>query len=267
MIDPEPVSPSVYTEEYYLGCSSGHDQFEESRGLYVPPLIYSIVERADIQPGQRVLDVGCGRGEVAFNLAAIGAFAVGVDYSSSALRLATSMRTEHAELADDVALTMCDAKQLPFRSQSFDAAFMLDVVEHLQTWELQLALTEVRRLLRPDGALYIHTMPNARFYHYVYPVLRVLSRVTRGKRLPHDPRSGYEHSMHVNELTPSTLRRALRDAGFESRVWVSDWVRPMLDPGLPQRVVSAIGRRRPMRAVAAFNIFARARPLAAAPNE
>jgi SAM-dependent methyltransferase len=230
MVQRKPVSPDVYTDEYYLGCSSGHDRFEESRGLYVPPLIFSIVEHADIQAGQRVLDLGCGRGEVAFNLAALGASAIGLDYASSALKLATAMREEHPDLAERVALAKGDAKQLPFRSSSFDAAFMLDVVEHLQPWELHLALVEVRRLLKPSGALYIHTMPNLRFYRY------------------------------VNEQTPRSLRGALNEAGFDSRVWVSDYVRPVLKPGTLHRLASGVGKRRPLRAIAAFNVFAEARP-------
>jgi 2-polyprenyl-3-methyl-5-hydroxy-6-metoxy-1,4-benzoquinol methylase len=260
MVERKPVSPDVYTDEYYLGCSSGHDRFEESRGLYVPPLIFSIVEHADIQAGQRVLDLGCGRGEVAFNLAALGASAIGLDYASSALKLATAMREEHPDLAERVALAKGDAKQLPFRSSSFDAAFMLDVVEHLQPWELHLALVEVRRLLKPSGALYIHTMPNLRFYRYVYPVLRVVGRVAQGTHLPRDPRSEYEHSMHVNEQTPRSLRGALDDAGFDPRVWVSDYVRPVLKPGTLHRLASGVGKRRPLRAIAAFNVFAEARP-------
>lgn len=256
----EPVSPDVYTEEYYLGCSSGHDRFEESRGLYVPPLIFSIVERARVHAGQRVLDVGCGRGEVTYNLAKLGADAVGIDYAASALRLAQGMRNEHPDLAERVTLVKCDAKRMPFPPSTFDAAFMLDVVEHLQPWELQLALLEVRRLLRPGGGLFIHTMPNLRYYRYIYPVLRVVGRVAQRSRLPRDPRSDYERAMHVNEQTPKTLRAALAAAGFDAQVWVSDYVRPVLQPGMVHRVTSAIGKRPPLRALAAFNVFAEARP-------
>lgn len=260
MTDPEPVSPHAYTEEYYLECSSGHDRFEESRGLYVPPLIFSIVERAGVQPGQRVLDVGCGRGEVTYNLAKLGAEAVGIDYAATALKLARRMRAEHPDLADRVTLVKCDAKRMPFLSGAFDAAFMLDVVEHLQPWELHLALLEVRRLLRREGALFIHTMPNLRFYRYVYPVLRMVGRIAQRSNLPRDPRSEYEHAMHVNEQTPKTLRAALEAAGFDAHVWMSDYVRPVLRPGLLHRVTSGIGRRPPLRAIAAFNVFAEARP-------
>ena len=260
MAHQEPVSPDVYTEDYYLGYSSGHDRFEESRGLYVPPLIFSIVEHANVQPGQRVLDVGCGRGEVTYNLAKLGAYAVGIDYASSALKLAGGMSLEHPDLFERVSLAKCDAKQMPFRSNSFDAAFMLDVVEHLQQWELHVALQEVRRLLRPGGALFIHTMPNLRYYRFVYPVLRVLGRITQRAQLPRDPRSDYERSMHVNEQTPASLRRALTEAGFDARVWLSDYVRPVLKPGPLHRFTSGLGKRAPFRSIAAFNVFAEARP-------
>jgi hypothetical protein len=100
------------------------------------------------------------------------------------------------------------------------------------------------------------------FYRYVYPVVRVLGRVAQGKRLPRDPRSSYEHAMHVNEQTPGSLRSSLVRAGFAPTVWVSGYVRPVLDSGLLHRVVSGLGKRWPLRAIAAFNVFAIARPAA-----
>jgi ubiquinone/menaquinone biosynthesis C-methylase UbiE len=259
----EPVSPGVYTEDYYLGCASGFDRWEASKGLDVPPLVLDVLERAGVAEGCRVLDVGCGRGEVVLNAARVGAWALGIDYSDAALGLARRMRGEHPDFAERASFLKCDAKLLPLAPASIDRVFMLDVVEHLHPWELEAALREVHRVLRPDGALFVHTMPNLRFYRFVYPPLRLMARVVQGKRLPADPRSEYEHAMHVNEQTPRGLRRVLEATGFRTEIWFSDFVRSPLDRGRLDRVVRAVGKRGPLRPVATFNIFAAARPVAA----
>lgn len=257
--DAAPVSPDVYTEEYYLNCASGFSFFDETAGLELPPLLRRFLDRMGIEPGMRVLDVGCGRGEVALNAALRGAQATGIDYADAALGLARKLLAAHGGAAERVTLAKCDAKHMPFPDHTFDRALMLDVVEHLQPWELDLALAEVFRVLKPGGRLYVHTMPNLHFYRWVYPPLRVLARVAQGKRLPRDPRSQYEHDMHVNEQTPRMVREGLARAGFEPSVWFSDFVRSPLDRGLLDRVVRGAGKRFPLRPVATFNIFAEAR--------
>lgn len=254
-----PVSPDVYTEEYYLNCASGFDAYDSNTGLDLPPLLRRFVDGMGIEAGMQVLDVGCGRGEVALNAALRGARATGIDYADAALSLARRLLDAQGGVAAGVTLAKCDAKHMPFPDGCFDRALMLDVVEHLQPWELDVALGEVYRVLKPGGRLYVHTMPNLHFYRLVYPPLRLLARIAQGKRLPRDPRSQYEHDMHVNEQTPQMLRRSLQRAGFDASLWYSDFVRSPLERGALDRVVRAAGKRFPLRPIATFNIFAEAR--------
>jgi len=255
---PPAVPPDIYTVEYYLNCASGFDRYEASMGLDLPAPEADLLRRAEVCDGMRVLDVGSGRGEVVFNAAKSGATAVGIDYASAALSLARGMLGKHPEIRDRVLFLHGDARCMPLVSAGFDRAFMLDVVEHLLPEELNQALSEVRRVLRPGGVLYVHTMPNVRFYRYAYPVLRLLAGVAQRKHLPRDPRSQYERDMHVNEQSARSLRRSLVAAGFEVELWFSDFVRSPLDPGPLDRVVRAVGRRPPFRPVATFNVFAHA---------
>jgi SAM-dependent methyltransferase len=112
-----------------------------------------------------------------------------------------------------------DAARLPLADACVDAVYALDLVEHLPPGRLEAALSEVRRVLRPGGALVVHTLPSLWYYRLGYPLFRAFSRL-RGVRLPSDPRdrTPFSREMHVNEQTPLTLRRALVEAGFRCRV-------------------------------------------------
>jgi 2-polyprenyl-3-methyl-5-hydroxy-6-metoxy-1,4-benzoquinol methylase len=91
----------------------------------------------------RVLEVGCGDGALAAELAKHGARVTGADPSAVALERA---RREHPELA--LVQTGPDGR-LPLDDSSFHAAVCLHVLEHVA--DTQLLLSEVRRVLAPEG--------------------------------------------------------------------------------------------------------------------
>jgi SAM-dependent methyltransferase len=90
----------------------------------------------------RVLDVGCGDGQIARLLAERGADVVGVDRTWNQITVA-------AERGGGPAYARADAAGLPFASGSFDAAIACLVFEHID--DLDGAIAEVARVLRPGG--------------------------------------------------------------------------------------------------------------------
>jgi hypothetical protein len=101
---------------------------------------------------------------------------------------------------------------------------MFDIVEHLHPWELHDSLLEVRRVLKDDGMLIIHTAPNVWYDRYAYPIVRLFRRLGgQGGNYPADPREflvAHNQDVHVNEQSLFSLGRTLRRAGFEGRVWL-----------------------------------------------
>jgi len=167
------------------------------------------------------VDVGCGRGEAAVHAARRGARVIALDFSLDALALCrlSARRDPDAVVAPDrLSVAASEATALPVAGGWAGRVLMLDVVEHLQPWQVGGALREARRILRPDGYVVIHTLPNRWALRVAYPVLRPFAR-----RLPRDGRSEYERQVHVNEQDPLRLRRALREAGLANRVWVEEW--------------------------------------------
>jgi ubiquinone/menaquinone biosynthesis C-methylase UbiE len=211
----------LYNEEYFLTACEGYDIFEQEAAAGVSRRLAAALRLVEFEPGDRILDIGCGRGEAVLGCAQSGAMAYGVDYSADALRLAhQALRAEQKEPSRCICLAGADAKQLPFADASFDKLLMFDLVEHLYSWELPHALGEAWRVLSSHGQLIIHTAPNRWYYQFGYPLYRLFER-SRGRRLPADPRSRFPfHHLHVNEQDVLGLRRSLRHAGFEPRVWL-----------------------------------------------
>lgn len=220
---------TLYTEEYFLTACEGYDVFLESEGQHLSRRLRDAFAVAEVTPGMRVLDVGCGRGEIVRHCMRMGVEAYGIDYAEVATAMTRDViASEQAGLSDEtfVRAGVCrsDAKVLPFPTDYFDRVLMFDVVEHLYPWELHEALLETRRVLKPNGRFIIHTAPNRWYDAYAYPwVRRLRSLMGEGHNYPKDPRAitPVNQDVHVNEQDILSARRALKAAGFTNiKVWL-----------------------------------------------
>jgi len=219
-----PIPSDRYDEAYFLQACEGHEEFTRSEGEHLSRRLQQAFAFASVEPGMRVLDLGCGRGEIVRRVAALGAESHGVDYAAAALAL-TRRILDGAPLPASPGLAQSDAKALPFRSDAFDRVLLFDVVEHLHPWELDRCLREALRVLKPGGRIVIHTAPNRWYDAYAYPVVRQVRRLMgQGARYPSNPRAlnvAINTEVHVNEQDILRLRRALRKNGFSGvKVWL-----------------------------------------------
>jgi len=110
-------------------------------------------DRAEIGPGDSVLDVCCGTGDLAFELAGRvepDGRVVGSDFSEPMLDLA---REKAAGRDTPVRFEWADALRLPYDEGRFDAVTVGFGVRNLS--DLDRGLAEMRRVLRPGGRLVI----------------------------------------------------------------------------------------------------------------
>jgi SAM-dependent methyltransferase len=110
-------------------------------------------ELLGLEPGMRVLDVGCGAGEVCVELAArVGpeGGVAGIDLSEAMIDAA---RRASAAVGCAIDWRVASAYELPFADQSFDAVRAERVLQHLEHPER--ALAEMRRVTRAGGRILV----------------------------------------------------------------------------------------------------------------
>lgn len=182
------VSSSLYNGEYYISKNHGYDKFLDGYKLLpqFEKFIFDNVKKTD-----KVLDIGCGRGEIIVGCAKRGVTCFGIDYSRSAISICKEV-LKNQRIRGDKAKVM-NAKKLEFKDKQFNIVIMMDVVEHLHEWELTKALREARRVLKPGGKILIHTSPNKNNMS----ILRSLARTFNIKFASDE--------FHVNEQTPNSL--------------------------------------------------------------
>lgn len=230
--DMKPLPSTLYTEEYFLTACEGYDVFLESEGQHLSRRLQDAFAVADVKPGMRVLDVGCGRGEIIRHCMRLGIEVHGIDYAEVATLMTRDVidserdtsRDEGAEKFLGAGVCRSDAKHLPFPSDYFDRVLMFDVVEHLHPWELRASMMDIRRVLKQDGQVIIHTAPNRWYDAYAYPwVRRFRTLMGQGQAYPRDPRAitPVNQDVHVNEQDILSMRRTLQDVGFRKiKVWL-----------------------------------------------
>lgn len=222
----------VYFEKH-VGNKEMANLYFKTKGL--APTIYTQfpIELANIQPGDKVIDIGCGRGEVVFQTANLGAISTGVDYSESAIELALCTRKQHSKEIQERTEFICgNAEKLDFGENFFDKAFLLDVVEHVSQDELYAILREIKRVLKDQGILILHSAPNLWSRTYGYWLFSLISLVRGGKTIVHPVVAEFQQLksdpnldemkilLHINEQSILSIKLSLHFCGFKSKVWL-----------------------------------------------
>lgn len=224
------VDPKVYSKEYYLNVCLGGNDFKRFNGMVINKKWEELLNLLKLKKGMNILDLGCGRGDVAICLAKKGINVTGIDYSKDAIELANkSLKKMPLKIRKLVKFFKLDAKIKKFKEDTFDAVISLDVFEHLYKEELFIVMENIANSLKKDGILLVHTETNKIYLDYTHPFYAYpldwtllkfnkyfFSKDYQG--LPKDPRNEYHKIQHVNEPTIFYLKDLFRKFSFKGRI-------------------------------------------------
>ena len=211
-------------------------QFGARAGAYLTSAVHAegadlaaLVEFAKGRAGARVLDLGCGGGHVAFNVAPNVAEVVAYDLSPEMLGVVAA--TARNRGLNNVKTRQGSVERLPFDDASFDIVLSRYSAHHWR--DFAGALREAARVLKPGGA--------AGFADAVSPGTPLLDTFFQAVELLRDP-------SHVRDYSRAEWEAALTHAGlvcettrrFRVRLDFAAWVTRMATPAVQVEAIRAL---------------------------
>lgn len=175
-----------------------------------------LVEYANLQPGDRVLDLATGTGDIAYLIAPRVREVIGSDINKEMLRVAEEKRppgTSHVTFLE------ADAAQLPFPDGSFDVVLCSYAGRGFPSWPAVIA--EVFRVLAPGGRFLNldFARPPSRWWDATYRGWLAVSGAVLGTLLHGDPQTYVYIPMSMKAYPGQRwLDARLQDQGFETHL-------------------------------------------------
>ena len=137
-----------YSCAYFTDPGNSLEQAQADKKAHIAAKLY-------LDPGQRVLDIGCGWGGTALYLNRVaGVDVLGITLSESQLKIARK-RAKDAGVADQVRFELVDYRQLKGR---FDRIVSIGMFEHVGAAHYGEFYAACRELLAEDGVMLLHTI-------------------------------------------------------------------------------------------------------------
>lgn len=257
------IDPKIYDRQYFFSdWCEGFAEFEKNS---LSPIKQEEIKLLNLKTNDKVLDIGCGRGDIAWFLSQNHYDFWAIDYSTEAISLTkTRVRNEYHQR-----IILCDARMIDMPSNSFDKILLGDIIEHMTFQDAIKTINQAHRLLNPGGILVIHTSPNLWFKKLVYPLAKIFLILFRQQTTAHKLEKTIQASFtyHIDEYTPLSLRQLMKRTNFKQfKVWIkpdvlrqtSDgWLRPLRSHCF-FRTVAWLANNTPLIAIFGNDLFVRA---------
>ena len=201
----------------------------------------------------KVLDLGCGYGDMSIAAAKLNARVFAIDFFSNSLTREKQSKYKISFRKLDIGST-----SLPYSKNSFDCVFMGEIVEHISTSPLGL-MRQLNMLMKRDGIL-ILTTPNVAS---IYKAMSLIRGQSIYWNLEHflstcsiAPGRSVTEDMHYREYSPNEIRILLEKAGFSIIRHVLGIIGPAAtEPKLRQEIKKLIFES-PLRWITLTRLFA-----------
>ena len=113
-----------------------------------------MAEHYGIKPGDKILDVGCGKGFLLFDFTKVvpGVEVYGIDISEYAIETSKEEIKDHLQVANAI--------KLPFEDHSFDFVYSITTLHNLHCYDLDKALREIERVGKKNKYICVESYRN-----------------------------------------------------------------------------------------------------------
>lgn len=198
-------SPEVLKKSYDHYLPENPTEIKDWAEMMKPVILKSadLVDARASSPGKRLLDIGCGYGFFLSEMKARGWEVEGIEISPTG--------REYARRSLGLDIHSKPLEGLAFPEDTFDVITLFYVIEHVVN--PRDILTEVRRILRPDGLLLLR-------WPHTTPIVRLLGPLAKYLDLYHTP-------YHLFDFSPATMKTLLKLTGFkEIETQIGGYTRP-----------------------------------------
>jgi len=200
----------------------------DRNGAFVHGLAGGVLEWLAAQPGERILDLGCGDGKLTRQIAETGASVAGVDSSTEMVAAACALGLD---------ARVASAEGLPFAEASFDAVFSNAALHWVRDQDAMMG--EVHRVLKPGGRFVAEMGGHGNIAAIRVALMAVLARHGYSDREDgvnyYPTPDGYtrrlvRHGFNVEQIALIPRPTALASSGMEG--WLRTFRRGVIE-GLP----------------------------------
>ena len=224
------IDSKIFDRNYYYNICLGSEEFKKSKGLKINKKIKYMIDGLGLKKTMKVLEIGCGRGDTTLYIAKSVNYAYGIDYSNDAIKIANETRNRFSqEIKSKTKFYRMKANRLKFKDNEFDYVIFIDTLDHLSKEELEETMSEIKRVLKPMGKLFIKTCSNKLLFdvtyrYYIYfsnKLITYIDKQIKGisyESLLHDPRTKEAKIQHINEPYYFYLKRVFNKFKFEGKI-------------------------------------------------
>ena len=196
------------------------DELKEVRDHYFEPRnewgisrVERVLEAAQIQPGERILDLGCSQGTFSYHAIKRGGQAFGLDRDHVTLNFGCKAARQIGNIT--LSPVCADALASPFSDNTFDLVINADFIEHTPDEVKESIFREMFRVLKPGGRGVVYTPNLARIEWELFGEKIKHAFGLRREKVPRW--QDFVDPDHFGLTTPSRTRDLLKTAGFKTR--------------------------------------------------
>lgn len=210
------VDKSKYNKEYFVSLFKTPDYSKKVTLNSFGHIYREIANLYKLSPEDRVVDFGCGNGELSFCLhKRYNPTIFGIDYSKDAIEVSNVNLNLLKKRDKNLKIKFINTNNnhLP-DLKDINYVYFCDVLEHMYDHEIATVLNEIKKWNKTKIKILIHTDNNI-FLRFVRPfldLLAIISGLSNPKAI--NKRNIWESERHVNLTNPRKLREFIELLGF-----------------------------------------------------